>query len=463
MAGSDNFDSVMSNDVFPIPASPFEEYFLRDSRLGYNMTMPLLFMFRGGVDLCALEKAFNTAVLHEPLFCAVVRRRNNRYCWTHAPESPRLITETDGEILDPSASEGIEQIATLDITKTAGVHCRYIPMTDGFALRLHVHHAVCDGLGTILFLGNWMAEYARLVGDDTDFTVTHPLPERITSRTELHIEFPHPLSGWTITKSFLRELRHWFCRPVCRLTPQNGIDTGSETAKCGDPVLLWKTITNADTIRLRRKARTFGVSLNSYLTGLYFQHLCDWLDVKRKSERHWVRLLIPTNLRKPIHCDIPASNMLGYAFLDRRASECVDSEFFYQAIDGDIDITKKWSMGAMFITGVDMVRRIPFAFPMILSSKNCLATSVFSNIGNPCKMLPYQRFRDSGTIEAGGAKLHRIIGAPPVRPNTPFCSGVIQQNDGTTLSMIVDTPQFGLENCREFHKKFIDRILESAS
>jgi hypothetical protein len=302
-----------------------------------------------------------------------------------------------------------------------------------------------------------MAEYARLIGDDAGLTATPTIPARIKERTNFHIKQPRSLSQWTITKSFLKQLYIWFGRPVHKL-PSQDIKGASPSE---NPVLLWKSIPNEDIIRLRQRAQSLGVSLNTYLTGLYFQHLRNWIGTQKESDRRWLRLLVPTNLRKPVHFDLPAANMIGYAFLDRLASECTDSEDFYQSIDKAIDFIKKWSMGAMFMSGLEIVRRIPFAFPLILSSRRCLATSVFSNIGNPCKMLPYPRFRESGTIEVGGAKLYRMIGAPPVRPNTPFCGGVIQQNEETTLSMIVDSPKMGLEHCRKFYEDFIDRVLNA--
>ena len=452
------------SNIFPVPTSPLEEYFLRDSRLGYPMTMPLLFFFRGKANLGALEEAFAKTVLHEPLFCAFLQRHKHRRYWQIAPEVPRLVIETDALIEEHSGSEGIERIVSLDPLRTPGVHCRYVPMADGFAIRLQIHHAICDGLGSIVFLGNWMAEYARLVGDDSDLTANHPVPERIKLRTDLHIELPHPLSRWTIIRSFIKELRIWFTRPVYRFSPQEVTNIDHTISDNIDsPVLLWGTISSADIVRIRQKAQSMGVSLNSYLTGLYFQHLCNCLGVKKKSDGRWIRLLVPTNLRKPIHSGIPASNMIGYSFLDRRARECTDSEAFYRSIDSDIDFVKKWSMAAMFITGVDMVQRIPFALSLVLSSRNCLATSVFSNIGNPIKVLPYPRFKDSGTIEVGGIKLDRIVGAPPIRPNTPFCCGLIQQNGEMTLSMIVDSARLGLENCRKFHRTFIDHIVKAAS
>ena len=447
-------------DIFPLSVSPFEEYLLRDDRPGYPMTMPLVLMFRGKVDIGILKEAFHNTIVREPLFCAVVQRNKNRHYWVPAPALPQFVTEPNSII-----EEGVERIIPLDVAKNPGVHCCYTPLHDGFALRLQVHHAVCDGLGSILFMGNWMAEYARLIGDDPLMAANPVVPIRIQARTNFHADLPHTPARWKIVRSFIRELSHWFGRPLYRLSPMDDPNTDSPHGRFGNtdvnPVLLWKTITGADLARIRQKSQSLGVSLNSYLTGQYYLYLCNRLGANKISDRQWIRLLIPTNLRKPVHFDIPASNMIGYAFLDRRISECIDSETFYQNIDHTINIIKKWEMGTMFISVIEILRRIPFALPMILSSQNCLSTSVFSNIGNPCKILPYRRFQESGTIEAGEAKLYRIIGAPPIRPGTPICCGLIRQNDELTLSMIVDAAKFGLESCRKFHGNFIDHVLRA--
>jgi hypothetical protein len=75
---------------------------------------------------------------------------------------------------------------------------------------------------------------------------------------------------------------------------------------------------------------------------------------------------------------------------------------------------------------------------------------VFSNIGSPCKFLLQKRFRDEATIRVGAAQLIQILGSPPVRPQTPFSTGFVLQNNRWTLTVSADMQTMNEHNVRTF-------------
>lgn len=458
MPSPDDNMTVPLGDILPDPLTPFEEYMFRDNHPGYTMMMPLTLYFKGSADLDALRVSFQETAGPEPLFRAAVKREKGRWNWCDTGETPALLPDHDG-VFDGTRRSGVESIAPSELEYRPGVHCRYTPVEDGLVVRFQVHHAVCDGLSTILFLGNWFARYGRLIGDTDGLNVFPPDPERLRERTDLRIAYPHPLPRRTVLYSILREAGLWGGRRPIRLRSDatNGQD------ESGLPRLLWNRLSPELSGALSETAKQLNVSLNTFFIVEYFRFLKNWIRSTDVHRGKWIRLLVPTNLRKKEHRGIPASNMLGYAFLDRRLRDDFDAPDLYRRTQETVDLIKTWSMGAMFLAGVDICRRIPFGFPAVLSKRFCHSTSIFSNIGNPCRILPQDRFRESGTIRVGRLELRQLIGAPPVRPNTPVSCGLIRHGDELTLSHIVDVGEFGLENGKRFQRMFLEQIERAVS
>jgi hypothetical protein len=80
--------------------------------------------------------------------------------------------------------------------------------------------------------------------------------------------------------------------------------------------------------------------------------------------------------------NMPAANMISYAFLIRKVRDClVNRHELLNNIHEEMQIIKDWQVGFMFLDGLAFFNRIPGGLRRLLRSKRCLASLVFSNVG----------------------------------------------------------------------------------
>lgn len=435
-----------------------------DTRPNFPMSPLMIFVFKGQADVAALRQAFNETLQYEPLFCSVVTKINGRWCWTQTPKLPEMQCS---EIKIANCESGSAENVFFDLQQQTGVCCIYRETENGFVIELSVHHSICDGMGTMRFFGNWLARYAQLVGDTQDIETHYPKPERIRDRENLHIELPHPISKWTTAKSSIKYAGQWFLKRPARLCalPETKSDdkttskTINKTAMC-----FWQQLPEEFTVAYSNAAMRSNVTVNTLFLANYYNVLYDWFVncYGLISPKTMFRVLVPTNLRKEEHQDIPAANILGYVFLDYYANDCRDTEMLCADLQNRITFVKNWSVGAVFLSGTEFVRKIPFGLRFAASSLFCHSTSVFSNIGSPCRYLLQKQFRNTETIQVGDVQLIQILGSPPVRPHTPFSTGLIQQNNQWTLTVSADGQIMNENNTRTFLSMLIARFKTTA-
>ncbi|MDR1963362.1 MAG: hypothetical protein LBQ50_06255 [Planctomycetaceae bacterium] len=454
--------------MLSVPLSAFEEYMFRDDRPEYPMTMATTLFFRGKVDVGLLSQAFDETIASEPLYRSIVCKKKRRWYWIPSQNVPVL--QQCEALQQPRGDSGIDPLVSFNLRHSPGVLCEYRAIPNGFVIRLHVHHAICDGLATMRFIGNWFARYGELIGDTENLSSCFSDPNLLLQRENLQIILPHPLSRRTIAQSFYREVSHWLLRYPCRLkslsnpiSAINSPDSFSEVAKKGTS-LFWTRLPEEFFDAYRCAAKKRAVSINTLFLGDYFQVLRQWLETTagKQFDKKWIRVLMPTNLRKSCHNGIPAANMLGYVFLDRQMKDCSQPESLYTGIQNDVEMVKTWSMGAMFLSGVKMARQIPGGLTWTTSKYFCHATSIFSNIGCPCKILSQKRFHLAGTIRVGDAELVQLTGGPPVRPHSPLSGGLLLQGRFWTLSVVADLNRFPVADVIHFRNLLIDRFNQTA-
>lgn len=495
--------------IFPLRLSPFEEYFFVDSRRRFPMTENIVWLFGGRVEPRLLEKALRRAAASEPLLFARVKKRGGRYYW--------IFPETAAEISLP-LSETAESVRALksgslpldrfDLSAEPPVRFRLTVGPDGFLIHTAVHHALTDGIGMTRFVGNWFSFYeeelqreketaespARLeraappgnnTADDGAPNET-PDPLLLRERENFHVELPEKVSLWsglyyTISETFL-----WFCRRPLNLTPLfrgenlRTADAANEQAlptvypptpdspsPAGDelPRMFWQSLPERFLEAYHRRAKTLGVSVNSLLTRDIAAGFARWYAAKKKSTRsaRRFRFLIPTNLRNRHHLRMPVANMIGYVFLDRFPQECGRSEQFLLGIETQMREIRKWSAGLFFLDGLRFFRNFPGALRLLTSRFFCHSSAVFSNVGILCRTAAQPKFRNAASIFVEGeCELLRIVGSPPVRPNTPIAIGAIAHGDTLIVTFCVDQSTVAAEERDRLIFFIMEEIRQSA-
>lgn len=480
------------------PMTSFEEYMRLDQKRDFPMTQEMTWTFEGTVDADVLAEALRTAIAREPLYGATVRRRFRpfgRYYW-RVPESAPLEfsqVEVSRDFFDDRA--GAIPLTRLDLKNSGGFRVVLERGPKSFRIRTSVHHSITDGLGIARFMGRWFEIYESLLNGETVAPERLARLEFFPNRERLFLPPTEPIPTRVLVSSIVSEVVKWFWRrpiavgallkgrrssavaatPPSAETPrfsqdeafQSFAQTFRENRDAAPrPTLHWLRVSPEIFDAYRRRARAQNVGVNTLLLRDIFLALKNWtrndFGIDALPKRRYFRVLVPTSLRAPEDAGIPLVNRLGYVFLDKKPNEMEPNDAFLKDLGDTMAFIRKWSSGAMFLDGVRFFRRIPGALSLLTSRLFCHSTVVFSNVGVLCKSLEQERFRESATIEiAGKLRLIGIVGAPPVRPNTPLSIGVISHNGAMFLSCCVDERRFDAERFLAFFEELTRTALDS--
>ncbi len=369
---------------------------VRDERPGYPMVFPVVLEFQGRIDRSAMEQAFRDVLSYEPLLTARLARRGRYLYWINSKQMPMLVWEDGAEPPHDNLSDvSVRPGHVFDLTEEPGLRAQVSVFSTRVTLTCYFHHACTDGLGAFQFIANWLACYGRIIGDDEGLDADLPRPGLASRRADLGIVLPEPLTSGQITRAALIESYRWLAhRPRPLATGNHKASTTSVA-----PVVMLKRLDSELVGKLRAYTTHKEVRLNDLLLRDMFLTIRDWnSSFQPVKERQHVRILMPTNLRKRMHRGMPAANLLGYGFLTRKISDCHRPDELLYGIRDEVKYIRDWSLGAVFLHGVGIFRRIPYALQLLTSKRFCHATCVVSNLGPMLKTLAQKRFRRRPTI-----------------------------------------------------------------
>ena len=151
------------------------------------------------------------------------------------------------------------------------------------------------------------------------------------------------------------------------------------------------------TARVQKTSQHLGVTLNDLLVTDLFLALADWRSNHNIEDGGWLRMMIPVNLRTAGDQLLPAANVVGSTFLDRRQPDFADAARLLRSIHKEMAFVKHWGLGHCFIALAEQCRRRPGSLERMIRTAKCRMSMVFSNIGEPLRHLPLPR-RNGGTV-----------------------------------------------------------------
>jgi hypothetical protein len=434
-----------------LEVTPFEQYMLADDRREFPMTFTLQMHLSGEIDRALFEAALPLALARHPLFAAKIEERRPRKVWVAAERqvpAPTWLAH-DQPLTFPGRTEHI------DLAREPGIR-NWIQTGDGrVVLSTQFHHAICDGIGGLQFWGDWLAAYESLVtGEaprwqplDAETLRTRGSPRWKANAAKVSI--------WKAWSARIRETVQWLTRTSASICAPRR----DPAPPLPFPATHSFTFNAAETAALRDAARSKNATLNDLM-------LHDLLSVMKQFDRRpgvplrnkdWLQINIPTSLRDARDQSMPAANVLGYAFLTRRVSDCRTGDALLRGIAEETAAIRKWNLGMFFIDGLATAQRYPLLLRFFTGSQRCFATTVFSNLGDVTRRFHARLPRVAGRIVAGKLTLERITGVPPLRPRTHltmtamFCSGEM------TLTVRSNPEAFDAPATAEF----LDRLIET--
>lgn len=464
------------NDLFPLRISPFEEYFLLDGRGRFPMSENVVWFFRGRPNRELLEDALQEAILYEPTLFATIQKRGTKYYWETTDPTPQihLSHETvEHSVLDNS---GVLALDRLSAGGSNSVRFHLVTGSDGFLLHSAFNHTLTDGIGIVRFFSYWMALYDNRLRQTLSLPqipcASHCDPLSFREREDFHIVYPEPVPLPKRLFTIIKRISLWFARRPLNISPillrhkitdtgetnTGGTHTGETNAKknssalsaalvipgtrkaytdCHRPRLYWRGFPLA---AYRESAKALGVSMNTSLLRDLFTASARWLEgITGNKRSRRLKVVIPINMRTENHGTLPMANMVGYLFVNRRTNLCDRSDEFLHGIEDEIQRLRKWSVGAFFTRGLKFFRAIPGAVYFLTAEFFCHASLVFSNVGQIGTAFVRPDWKENKKIVlADGSELTRMVGAPPVRSNSPIGIGIISCNEEMTLNICVD-------------------------
>ena len=298
--------------LFPLPLTAFERYMMDDDRADYPMTFPMKFQLSGEIHRPAFQSALDEALSRHPLLCARVERLRRRgLCFVHG-SGQRPALDWDIEGVPPRFPND----RAIDLSREGGTRF-WVRVGNGTAtLLVQFHHACCDGLGAVRFLGDLFAGYATRTATEGAPPTRAPLElESLRTRGEFHVEYPKPVSLTRAVWSTLCETGKWIVRRPAPLAVPGPLasETGDETEYPGIEVHRFD---EHQSLVLRQIASRSRATVNDLLLRDLFVTMREWNEKFQSGRTEpWMQINMPQSLRARSGDAMPAANKMSYVFL----------------------------------------------------------------------------------------------------------------------------------------------------
>ena len=445
--------SPEADPLFPLPLVPFEQYMLADDRRHYPMTFPMQVELEGIPDRVAFDAAFRDALARHPLLNCRVAKRGSKQYWVPTQDSPpvlRWIHETE-----PEQRLGRH----LDLRRQSPVEGYVFAQRDRAILGLLFHHAACDGIGAMQFIGDVLAAYGQRVdGEHEPPRLLAVTAETLRVRGQFETPAPFEISAWDAFWGTVRET--W---KVLSRRPRALVSRQNPQALPKQPAVLQIARMEPEVYRnLSRHAQALKVTANDLLLRDMFVTVSQWNGSHVASRGGWMRINMPTSLRGKRDTRMPAANVLGYAMLTRHTRECDDRQRLLEAIASDTKAIRAWSLGAMFVDALRTTAQIPFGMFLGTRLMRRSATVVLSNLGDPSRRFRARFPRADGKLQAGNLRLRTIAATPPIRPGTHMAVAVINNGGELTLGLNFDPRCFSAADAASFLQQYKQQLERTA-
>ncbi len=212
---------------------------------------------------------------------------------------------------------------------------------------------------------------------------------------------------------------------------------------------------------LRATAVKHGVTLNDFLVARLFQTLPIWNRryQPQNDNKGWLRVLIPVNLRNRADLCMPLTNRLSYVFLSRRSDTVADNDSLLRSISEENARLRRIGIPRRMLQKLALLQRTGL-WPLIFSPRRCLATTVFSNLGDPTRRFRTRFPRTDGLIQIGNLLMTQFEGTTALRPQTR--AGIFFNTYGNqlTISTRFDPTHYAVDDAEAFLDLFTAKIME---
>ncbi|MEI6240187.1 MAG: hypothetical protein WCR51_07345 [Planctomycetia bacterium] len=431
--------------TFPLPLTPFEEYALRDGTPSHPLEFFYRLTFDGPLDRAAVAAAAGESLRRHPLLAARIEERPGR--------TPRFVMAgaVDSVVVVDGAA-GLPPIPALDTARGPLARLLLVERPDGTAdILAQFHHAACDGLGALAFLGDFCGILAAtLRGDRLPADTGDPLLLRGRGRygldsASLLRSLPDQARGLEGVWKFLMN------RPM-RLAAARGEDQPAGFHRLQRSSAEF----HGDDLRgLRRAATDAGVSLNELAAAALLEAICDVLPPTACGHaRDKVRLSIPMNMRRPADRRMPAANIVSMVFLDRGPAE-IASSALATSLHDEMQLIKRLGLGMTFLFTLGVARCLPGGIARLVGDRSTAATALFTNLGRIFSRSVEHR---GGCVRVGPCRLVGVEPLAPLRRGTALAMAAVEYGGTLVFTLRTDPHALDAETTAALRDAFFHRL-----
>jgi hypothetical protein len=435
----------MDSRILRFDATPFEWYMLEDHSESHPMVFTIYFDTKGSISDELLKQAFWCAIERHPLLrsSTLVLDAWPRYAWECPSFAPEEKGEDDGVNLLHAPMQN-----TIDPFRGPLCRLRIHRLADPamepqerWIIAVDFHHAVADGIGALEFCSDVFQIYENLIAQsadrEQDSSATNGRDRfkdidinLVSERGVLDRSIPHPVSRGTALRFLAWEAaRFIFALPVrlSSIDHQTKSDLAPPSNDARDSVrelVTWESfglsgleISPEITKVLRQYAQRSGGTLNHLLLAATLCALARGRPGFLGRLRTWVTVL-PVNMRRLTPRRTPCNNGIGYAFLRRTRSDCLDWKKNFQSIQSEIKAIQEWKLAGLFLDVLAHLQRVPRWIAKFVLRRSQPGSFVWSYLGDPMRRFPDRLREHNGSFILGDVILEGLAAAPPTRAGT---------------------------------------------
>ncbi len=445
---------------FPLPLTPFERYYLADDSPEYPTTIPVEVLLSGALEEAAFRRALARNVSRHPLMHSLVADGPAGPQWLACEGlAPFLDWAEAGTPIDHPDGEFI------DLRKFPGLRIWVRTSPNEARLLIQLHHACCDGIATLQFIGDLLALYAEEQQGLPTNSLLDDLPiERLLDRAAVDTSAP----GFAPWYAGLRDLwvtaRVWgrvLFRRSCALAPPVRRDRRNDPSAAQSPArefLAFEThlLSAEQTRQLKKGAAARSVSTNDLLLRDALVTIRQWNASAGGRRTGPCRINMPVYVRGRSVPPMPASNGIGFSFVtvdpDQKSDEAI-----LDLVREQTQQIKQWKLALYFLGGLAAASNYPRLIRWVLKRDRPLATMVLSNLAQVLTTSPLPR-REDGRLICGNVVLEHIAGVPPVRPLTRASMVVMEYGGQLAIALRCDTHAFRPQDTRALLDAFVTQV-----
>ncbi len=437
--------------LFPLPLVPFESMTYFDNWPSYTMSCGAIFRFRGQINLSAFEDAMVFANRRHPLIVAVIEGKGARKRWipSQQPFLPQWIgSETAFEFA---------KCWPYDLHNETGARIWVQQRNDLATVFAEFHHTCCDGAGGLAYMEDVFAAYAGIVNKGSIASSDLPPvdPHRLRQRGVFALpggslleKMKLLLSDFARTHDLATKFPEPLAPPPQVSVPKPFIPTKRFISKVFDRITYQ---------RLRIEAAQNKATLNDLLIHRLLTTIRAWNQQGGADLSGWLRILIPVNLRSRCDLLMPSTNRMGYGFLTRPQQPLTEAEECIHNIALDNSWMRQSGMPIRLLHKFAILQATG-TWPLVFSPNRCLATAVFSNLGDPTRRFRYRFPRHKGLIQAGNLTMTSIEGTTALRPLTRAGLFFNTYGNRLTISARFDPKIYSTNDAESFLELFAQQI-----